>query len=86
VLGYTCVNDVTARDLQKTDVQFTEPRDSIRFVRWAVHRNAIAAGRFACGNTGQRRNTAIGAHFADGFFAPVLVRWISRMMTLEPGD
>ncbi len=23
VLGYTCVNDVTARDLQRKDVQFT---------------------------------------------------------------
>src|SRR6202163_2589524 len=27
VLGYTCLNDVTARDLQKTDVQFTRAKN-----------------------------------------------------------
>ena len=26
VLGYTCLNDVTARDLQKLDVQFTRAK------------------------------------------------------------
>ena len=33
ILGYTCVNDVTARDLQNKDGQWTRAKDSTRSVR-----------------------------------------------------
>ena len=33
--GYTIANDVTARDLQKSDVQFTRAKGSTRSARWA---------------------------------------------------
>src|SRR5216683_1559132 len=37
VLGYTCLNDVTARDLQKSDVQFTRAKGFDTFCAVGPH-------------------------------------------------
>ena|SRR5208282_1904324 len=87
VLGYTCVNDVTARDLQKSDVQFTRAKGFDTFCPVGPHietqldpRN-ILVETYVNGGLRQSASTSLMVY-------PVafLVRWISRMMTLFPGD
>ena len=87
VLGYTCVNDVTARDLQKADVQFTRAKGFDTFCPVGPHIETQINPEgvlVECRVNGERRqsgNTSLMAY-------PVasIVRWISRMMTLLPGD
>src|SRR6202035_1830317 len=52
VLGYTCLNDVTARDIQKSDVQFTRGKGFDSFCPVGPHietqldpRNALVEAR-----------------------------------------
>jgi len=87
VFGYTCLNDVTARDLQKTDVQFTRAKgfDTFCPVGPCIEteldpRNVLVECRVN-GQVRQSGNTSLMAYPVD-----FLVRWISRMMTLFPGD
>jgi 2-keto-4-pentenoate hydratase/2-oxohepta-3-ene-1,7-dioic acid hydratase in catechol pathway len=87
VLGYTCVNDVTARDLQKADVQFTRAKGFDTFCPVGPHietqldpRDVLVETRVS-GTLRQSGRTSLMT-----FSAAYLVRWISRMMTLLPGD
>ena len=87
VLGYTCVNDVTARDLQKADVQFTRGKGFDTFCPVGPHietdlepRDVLVETRVN-GELRQSGRTSLMAFPVD-----YLVRWISRMMTLMPGD
>jgi 2-keto-4-pentenoate hydratase/2-oxohepta-3-ene-1,7-dioic acid hydratase in catechol pathway len=87
VLGYTCVNDVTARDLQRKDVQFTRAKSfdtfcpAGPFIVTDIHsEDAIVTARVN-GETKQQANTS-----AMAFSIPYLLRYISRAMTLYPGD
>jgi 2-keto-4-pentenoate hydratase/2-oxohepta-3-ene-1,7-dioic acid hydratase in catechol pathway len=87
VLGYSCVNDVTARDLQKTDVQFTRAKGFDTFCPVGPHietqidpRNVLVETRV---NAAQRQ---LGSTGLMTFPVAFLVRWISRVMTLLPGD
>jgi 2-keto-4-pentenoate hydratase/2-oxohepta-3-ene-1,7-dioic acid hydratase in catechol pathway len=87
VLGYTCLNDVTARDLQKSDVQFTRGKGFDTFCPVGPHietaldpANVLVETRV----NGERRQSAMTSLM---IYPPAfLVRWISRMMTLMPGD
>ena len=87
VLGYTCVNDVTARDLQKTDVQFTRAKGFDTFCPVGPHIETdlspddLLVEGLVNGQPRQSGKTSLMV-FPPAF----LVRWISRMMTLEPGD
>jgi 2-keto-4-pentenoate hydratase/2-oxohepta-3-ene-1,7-dioic acid hydratase in catechol pathway len=87
VLGYTCLNDVTARDLQKSDVQFTRAKGFDTFcpvgpyVETDVDPANVLVETFVNNERRQSGNTALMA-----YSCAVLVRWISRMMTLYPGD
>jgi 2-keto-4-pentenoate hydratase/2-oxohepta-3-ene-1,7-dioic acid hydratase in catechol pathway len=87
LLGYTCVNDVTARDLQKADVQFTRAKGFDTFCPVGPHiETQIDPGNVQVearvnGTLRQSGNTSLMA-----FPVAYLVRWISRMMTLLPGD
>jgi 2-keto-4-pentenoate hydratase/2-oxohepta-3-ene-1,7-dioic acid hydratase in catechol pathway len=87
ILGYSCFNDVTARDLQEKDKQFTRAKSFDTFAALgpciAVGLDPSAAGikTFLNGKLKQSSNTR---HLI--FPVPVLVRFISRIMTLEPGD
>jgi len=87
LLGYTCVNDVTARDLQKADVQFTRAKGFDTFCPVGPHIETelcpedLAVETLVNGEPRQSGRTSWMV-FRPAF----LVRWISRMMTLEPGD
>jgi 2-keto-4-pentenoate hydratase/2-oxohepta-3-ene-1,7-dioic acid hydratase in catechol pathway len=86
ILGYTCFNDVTARDLQKKDGQWTRAKSFDTFAPfgpWIARidpSNADIETRVN-GNVVQKSNTS------DLIFdVPQLVQFISAVMTLEPGD
>ncbi len=87
VLGYTCLNDVSARDLQKSDVQFARAKGFDTFCPVGPHIETqlnpldVLVETRVNGVVRQSGNTSLMAY-------PVayLIRWISRMMTLVPGD
>jgi 2-keto-4-pentenoate hydratase/2-oxohepta-3-ene-1,7-dioic acid hydratase in catechol pathway len=87
ILGYTCVNDVTARDLQKSDVQFTRAKGFDTFCPVGPHIETeidpynVLVEAHVNGTQKQSGDTSLMA-----FPVAFLVRWISRMMTLVPGD
>ena len=87
VLGYTCLNDVTARDLQKSDVQFTRAKGFDTFCPVGPHIETELAPTNVLVEAyvnGERRQS--GSTSLMVYPCAFLVRWISRMMTLEPGD
>lgn len=88
ILGYTCVNDVTARDLQNQDVQWSRAKgfDTFCPVGPVVVDNldpwkGVRVQTLLNGQVRQNGNTA-------DFIFPldVLLRFVSQVMTLEPGD
>jgi 2-keto-4-pentenoate hydratase/2-oxohepta-3-ene-1,7-dioic acid hydratase in catechol pathway len=88
VFGLTCVNDVTARDLQKKDVQYTRAKG---FDTFAPIGPCIAAGLDLTAPVGveawvngERRQASTTAELIFGI--PRLVAHISAVMTLLPGD
>jgi len=87
VLGYTCVNDVTARDLQRKDVQFTRGKSFDTFCPVGPF---IVAGLDPLNLAVTTRvNGAVKQHgrTADmAFSVPFLIRYIADIMTLYPGD
>src|ERR1700736_2236734 len=87
VLGYTCLNDVTARDLQKSDVQFTRAKGFDTFCAVGPHIETALDPSNVLVEThvkGARRQSGVTSLMT---YPPAfLVGWISRMMTLMPGD
>jgi 2-keto-4-pentenoate hydratase/2-oxohepta-3-ene-1,7-dioic acid hydratase in catechol pathway len=87
VLGYTCVNDVTARDLQRKDVQFTRGKSFDTFcpvgpwIETEVDPANVSVETRLNGEVKQKGNTADMA-----FPVSFLIRYISEIMTLYPGD
>ena len=87
--GFTCVNDVTARDLQKTDGQWTRAKGFDTFC--PVGPMVVSAEEFDVASAevltrlnGEERQHG---HAKDFIFSlDVVVRYISHIMTLEPGD
>src|SRR5271169_3222002 len=87
VLGYTCVNDVTARDLQKVDVQFTRAKGFDTFCPVGPHIETQLDPHdvlVECRVNGQTRQCCSTALM--NYSAAFLVRYISQIMTLFPGD
>ena len=87
VLGYTCINDVTARDLQRKDVQFTRGKSFDTFcpvgpwIETDIDPSNVAVETRLNGEVKQKGNTADMA-----FPVTFLIRYISEIMTLYPGD
>ena len=87
VLGYTCVNDVTARDLQRKDVQFTRAKSFDTFcpvgplIETELDPSDLQVTTRVNGEVRQQGRTS-----AMAFPVDYLVRYISRIMTLNPGD
>lgn len=88
ILGYTCVNDFTARDLQNKDNQWARAKG---FDTFCPVGPVVADGLDPW--TGVSVQTRVGAQIRqDGntrdFIFPldVLIRYISQVMTLLPGD
>jgi len=87
VAGYTCFNDVSARNYQRKDGQWTRAKGFDTFAPlgpWVAVGLAPGALDVRCrvnGEERQRGNTADLLHPV-----PALVSFISHIMTLEPGD
>jgi len=87
IFGYTCLNDVTARDLQKKDVQFTRAKGFDTFCPvgpWIETSLDLKQARVETLVNGARRQSAQVTQMI--FPVEMLVRWISHVMTLNPGD
>jgi len=90
IAGITCVNDVTARDLQKADGQWTRAKGFDTFCPVGPRLLALDAGfnlsglEVVCRVNGVERQRGRAAEMAFGI--PMLVAYISRIMTLEAGD
>lgn len=85
--GVACANDVTARDLQKSDGQFARAKSFDTFC--AVGPRIVSGLDPSDLKIETRVNGAVkqSARTSDMVFSPAfLVAYISRMMTLEPGD
>jgi len=87
VFGYTCVNDVTARDLQKKDGQWSRAKGFDTFCPvgpWIVteldHRDVLVEGI----HNGRVRQSGRTSQMI--FDIPYLISYISSIMTLCPGD
>jgi 2-keto-4-pentenoate hydratase/2-oxohepta-3-ene-1,7-dioic acid hydratase in catechol pathway len=94
ILGYTCVNDFTARDLQNKDGQWTRAKgfntfcpvgpvvaDGINVDPWAgvqIETRVNGPGTSEVRQSGNTRDFI--------FPLDVVIRYISQIMTLEPGD
>ncbi len=88
ILGYTCVNDVTARDLQEKDSQWTRAKgfDTFCPVGPVV---STDPDPWAGVNVEARVNGEVRQHGnTRDFLFPLdrIIRYISRIMTLYPGD
>jgi 2-keto-4-pentenoate hydratase/2-oxohepta-3-ene-1,7-dioic acid hydratase in catechol pathway len=87
VLGYTCVNDVTARDLQRKDVQFTRGKSFDTFcpvgpiIVTDLDPLDLEVTTRVNGEIRQQARTS-----AMAFSVPFLIRYIAEVMTLNPGD
>ena len=91
IFGYTVANDVTARDLQRSDVQFTRAKGFDSFcpigpwIETDLDPQDFADGRrvqtFLNGDVQQDGTTADMV-----FDVPTLVAYVSSVMTLLPGD
>jgi 2-keto-4-pentenoate hydratase/2-oxohepta-3-ene-1,7-dioic acid hydratase in catechol pathway len=87
VLGYTCLNDVTARDLQKLDVQFTRGKSFDTFCPFGpiletqIDPSGVSVETYVNGIRKQSGHTSEMIFSVD-----VIIRFIAQVMTLEPGD
>ena len=87
VFGYTCLNDVTARDLQKKDVQFTRAKSFDTFCPFGPFIETeldLSAAKVETFLNGAKRQSARIAEMI--FPVDVIIQWISQVMTLLPGD
>jgi 2-keto-4-pentenoate hydratase/2-oxohepta-3-ene-1,7-dioic acid hydratase in catechol pathway len=88
ILGYTCFNDVTARDLQAKDGQWTRAKgfDTFGVLGPWIETDPGDPDRLAvtCRVNGQVRQQSNTDQLI--FNCLFLVSWASRIMTLEPGD
>jgi 2-keto-4-pentenoate hydratase/2-oxohepta-3-ene-1,7-dioic acid hydratase in catechol pathway len=87
VLGLMCLNDVTARDLQRKDVQYTRAKGFDTFapigpcIAIGLDSTSLAIEGWVNGEKKQSSNT-------NQLIFPVdqLIEFVSGVMTLNPGD
>ena len=87
VAGYTCLNDVTARDLQKSDGQWTRGKGFDTFCPFGPVLETELDVKSATVETfvnGVKKQSGRGTDLM--FSVDVIIRWISQVMTLLPGD
>ena len=86
IAGFTCVNDVTCRDLQKTDGQWTRAKGFDTFC--PVGPSVVALDwrtlSIVTRVNGAERQRGMSSDMI--FSIPRLVAHVSAIMTLEPGD
>ncbi|MEV0402851.1 fumarylacetoacetate hydrolase family protein [Actinoallomurus sp. NPDC050550] len=87
ILGYTCANDVTARDLQQRDGQWTRAKGFDTFcplgpwIETELDPSDLAITTTVNGETRQSSSTKQLLHGI-----PALIEYVSQVMTLLPGD
>jgi 2-keto-4-pentenoate hydratase/2-oxohepta-3-ene-1,7-dioic acid hydratase in catechol pathway len=89
IAGITCVNDVTARDLQRSEELWTRAKGFDTFCPVGPRVTVVDPARFAELEVRCRVNGAERQHgrSRDMVFSILkLVAYISQVMTLEPGD
>lgn len=87
ILGYTCLNDVTARNIQHEEGQWTRAKSFDTFcpigswISTDVNPGKVKIRSYLNGDLKQESETS-------DFIFPIkrLVSFISRVMTLNPGD
>lgn len=87
ILGYTCLNDVTARDVQQSDIQWTRAKSYDTFcplgpwIETSLEPAVTTIKTYVNGKIKQDSCTS-------NFIFPVrsLISFISQVMTLLPGD
>ncbi|MBI5960115.1 MAG: fumarylacetoacetate hydrolase family protein [Chloroflexi bacterium] len=87
VIGYTCANDVSARDLQKKDGQWARAKGFDTFCPLGPYVNTDlnpADLGIRCTVNGQLRQDSRTSMLV--FDVPALIAFISQVMTLLPGD
>ncbi|APE36143.1 2-hydroxyhepta-2,4-diene-1,7-dioate isomerase [Nocardia mangyaensis] len=87
ILGYTVANDVTARDQQRHDGQWTRGKGYDTFcplgpwIETAIDPADLEIATEVDGEVRQRSRTSLFLHDI-----PKIIEWISAVMTLLPGD
>jgi 2-keto-4-pentenoate hydratase/2-oxohepta-3-ene-1,7-dioic acid hydratase in catechol pathway len=87
ILGYTCANDVTARDLQKKDGQWSRAKGFDTFcplgpwIETEVDPADLAISATVNGEVRQSSRTKLLLHHV-----PYLIEYVTKVMTLLPGD
>ncbi len=87
ILGYTVANDVTARDQQRHDGQWTRAKGYDTFcplgpwIETALDPSDLEITTEVDGEVRQRSRTSLFLHDI-----PKIIEWISSVMTLLPGD
>ncbi|HJT18005.1 MAG TPA: fumarylacetoacetate hydrolase family protein [Thermoanaerobaculia bacterium] len=87
IRGFTCGNDVTARDLQKKDVQFTRAKGFDTFCALGPHLETeldpadLSLITRVNGQVKQNGRTSQMVFPCD-----VIVEFVTSVMTMEPGD
>jgi 2-keto-4-pentenoate hydratase/2-oxohepta-3-ene-1,7-dioic acid hydratase in catechol pathway len=87
VAGYTCVNDVTARDLQKRDGQWTRGKGFDTFCPFGPVLETsldLPATKVETFVNGISKQSACVSEMI--FPVDVIIRFVAQFMTLEPGD
>lgn len=87
IFGYTCLNDITARDIQKSDPQWTRGKGFDTFcpigpyIVTGIDPSDLKIETRLNGKVVQSSRTSCMTHNI-----PKLIEYISRVMTLLPGD
>lgn len=88
IMGYTCFNDVTARDIQKEDIQWTRAKsfDTFAPVGPYISEPGLDVNdlRIKTRVNGELRQDSSTSNLI--FNVPSLIEFISGIMTLEQGD
>jgi 2-keto-4-pentenoate hydratase/2-oxohepta-3-ene-1,7-dioic acid hydratase in catechol pathway len=87
IAGYTCLNDVTARDLQRLDGQYTRGKGFDTFCPFGPVLETESPSPDTTIETYLNGTRKQAARLSDMVFSvDVIFRWIAEAMTLEPGD
>ena len=87
IFGYICLNDVTARDLQRLDVQFTRAKSFDTFCPIsAIIETDLDISDIQVITRVNGVIKQIGRTSQMVFSVPYLIRYISNQMTLNAGD
>ncbi len=87
IFGYTCLNDITARDLQRKDGQWIRAKSFDTFcpigpaIVTNLDTSTLNIRSYVNGELRQNSNTSFMI-----FDVPTIFEFVSHVMTLEPGD